>query len=74
MLEKQGRKVPQFQNNIPEEEISDDPRNKVTIFKRGTKYPEILRNSFTVATSPTFCGTAAGELLLAYAGYKTDHF
>ena len=132
MLEKQGRRVPQFQNNMPGEDwatsflkrnkealvrrtaenikrcraektpeeineyfdqlavtlegvpptniinydetnLSDDPGKRVGIFKRGTKYPEVVRNFSKGATSIMFSGTASGDLLPPYVVYKSDH-
>ena len=59
--------------NYDETNLSDDPGKKVGIFKRGTKYPEIVRNFSKGATSLMFCGSAAGKLLPLYVVYKAEH-
>lgn len=57
--------------NFDETNVTDDPGNKKVIIKRGTKYPELIRNSSKSAISLMFCGNAEGEMLPIYVVYKS---
>lgn len=59
--------------NYDETNLSDNPGQKSYIFKRGTKYPEIVKNSSKSAISLMFAGTASGVLLPIYVVYKSEH-
>lgn len=59
--------------NYDETNLSDDPGTRRCIFKRGTKYPERIRDSTKSSTSIMFCGSAIGVMLPAYVVYKAEH-
>ncbi|KAJ8930361.1 hypothetical protein NQ314_016839 [Rhamnusium bicolor] len=44
-------------------------RKKVLV-KKGSKYPELIRNASKTSVSVMFCGNAAGELLPPYVVYR----
>lgn len=56
--------------NYDETAMTDDPGRKKVIIKRGTKYPEAVKNHSRAAVSVMFAGTAAGDLLPPYVVYK----
>ncbi|XP_047990507.1 uncharacterized protein LOC125229660 [Leguminivora glycinivorella] len=57
--------------NFDETNLTDDPGNKKVVVKRGTKYPELIRNASKSSISLMFCGNAEGELLPLYVVYKS---
>ena len=59
--------------NYDETNLSDNPGLKKCIFKRGTKYPERIRDSSKAAISIMYCGSAAGQMLPSYVVYKSEH-
>jgi hypothetical protein len=59
--------------NYDETNLTDDPGSKISIFRRGIKYPERIRDFSKSSTSIMFCGSAAGELLPPYVVYKSAH-
>ncbi|CAH2103358.1 unnamed protein product [Euphydryas editha] len=58
--------------NYDETNVTDDPGNKKVIVKRGSKYPELLRNSSKSSISLMFCGSADGELLPPFVVSKSS--
>ena len=59
--------------NYDETNLVDDPGNIKVLVKRGTKYPERIRNSTKASTTIMMAGNAAGELAPPYVVYKADH-
>lgn len=59
--------------NYDETNLVDDPGKKKILTKRGTKYPEAIKNSTKAAVSIMICGNAAGNILPPYVNYKADH-
>ncbi|CAH2004705.1 unnamed protein product [Acanthoscelides obtectus] len=59
--------------NYDETNLVDDPGKKKVLTKRGTKYPEAIKNSTKAAFSLMMCGNAAGQLLPPYVNYKAEH-
>lgn len=57
--------------NCDETNLTDNPGQKKVIVKRGTKYPEKIRNSSKSSISVMFAGNAAGELLPPYTVYRS---
>nr|CAH7719079.1 unnamed protein product [Callosobruchus chinensis] len=53
--------------------MSDDPRRKKVICRRGCKYPERIMNSTKSNISVMFCGNANGNSLPPYIIYKAEH-
>lgn len=58
--------------NFDETNLTDDPGKKKVLVKKGTKYPEIIRNASKTSVSIMFCGNAAGELLPPYVVYRAN--
>lgn len=58
--------------NYDETNLVDDPGSIRVITKRGTKYPERIRNSSKACTSIMVCGSAAGQLAPIYVNYKAE--
>jgi len=73
-LEKELKDIPP-QNiiNYDETNLSDDPKRKRVIVKRGCKYPERVMNSSKTSTSIMFAAAADGTLLPVYVVYKALH-
>lgn len=61
---------PQNIFNYDETNLTDDPKSKKMLVRRGVKYPEIICNATKASTSIMFCGSAVGELLPPYVVYK----
>lgn len=59
--------------NYDETCLVDDPGSVKVLVRRGTKYPEIIRNSSKASTSIMVCGSAAGELAPVYVVYKAEN-
>nr|CAH7719078.1 unnamed protein product [Callosobruchus chinensis] len=59
--------------NYDETCMSDDPRRKKVICRRGCKYPERIMNSTKSNISVMFCGNANGNSLPPYIIYKAEH-
>jgi len=59
--------------NYDETNLTDDPGTKKSIFKRGIKYPERIKDSTKSAISVMFCGSASGDMLPAYVVYKAEN-
>ncbi|XP_047027499.1 MFS-type transporter clz9-like [Helicoverpa zea] len=57
--------------NYDETNLCDDPGQKKILTRRGTKYPEIIRDTSKSSTSIMFAGSAEGELLPPYVVYKS---
>ncbi|XP_063216021.1 uncharacterized protein LOC134527346 [Bacillus rossius redtenbacheri] len=58
--------------NYDETNITDDPGNKKVLVKRGTKYPDQIKNSTKASVSVMMCGNAAGEMAPPYVTYKAE--
>lgn len=58
--------------NYDETNLVDDPGQSKIITKRGTKYPERIRNSSKACTSLMVCGNAEGRLAPLYVNYKSQ--
>ncbi|KAJ8937750.1 hypothetical protein NQ314_011734 [Rhamnusium bicolor] len=56
--------------NFDETNATDDPGKKKVLVKKGSKYPELIRNASKTSVSVMFCGNAAGELLPPYVVYR----
>jgi hypothetical protein len=59
--------------NFDETNLSDDPGQKLCIFRRGCKYPERIINSSKSSTSVMFACSAKGDMLHPYVVYKAEH-
>lgn len=59
--------------NYDETNMSDDPGQKLGIYKRGVKYPERVINHSKSATTVMVCGSADGVLLPPYIIYRSLH-
>ncbi len=59
--------------NYDETNLTDDPKRKKVIVKRGCKYPERVMNSSKSATSIMMAGAADGTMLPVYIVYKAKH-
>lgn len=59
--------------NYDETNFIDDPGKKKVLTKRGTKYPEAIKNSTKADFSLMLCGNAAGKILSPYVNYKSEH-
>lgn len=64
---------PEFIYNYDETNLVDDPGKKKVLTKRGSKYPEAIKNSTKAAFSIMMCGNAAGEILPPYVNYRAEH-
>lgn len=58
--------------NYDETNLVDDPGRSKVITRKGTKYPEKIRNSSKACTSLMICGNAEGELAPVYVNYKAQ--
>lgn len=56
--------------NFDETNLTDDPGKKKVLVKKGSKYPELIRNASKTSISVMFSGNAAGELLPPYVVYR----
>ena len=59
--------------NYDETNLADDPGRRKYIFKKGTKYPDRIRDSSKASVSIMFCGSASGWVLPPYVVYKAEH-
>lgn len=59
--------------NFDETNLVDDPGSKKVLVKRGTKYPEKIRNATKACTSIMVCGNAEGVLAPIYVNYKSEN-
>lgn len=59
--------------NYDETNLGDDPGAKRVLIRRGTKYPENIRNATKACTSLMFSGNAVGEMAPVYVVYKSEH-
>ncbi|KAJ8927327.1 hypothetical protein NQ314_020222 [Rhamnusium bicolor] len=71
-LNRQGRKVPSNIWNYNETNLVDDLGRSKVITRKGTKYPEKIRNSSKACTSLMICGNAEGRLAPVYVNYKSQ--
>ncbi|VEN60718.1 unnamed protein product [Callosobruchus maculatus] len=58
--------------NYDETNLVDDPGLKKVITRRGTKYPEKIRNASKACTSLMLCGNAMGDLVPVYVNYRSQ--
>lgn len=58
--------------NYDETNITDDPKGKLQIFRRGIKHAERIMNTTKSSTSIMFSITASGEHLSPYVVYKSE--
>lgn len=58
--------------NYDETNITDDPKGKLMIFRKGAKRAEIIMNTTKSSTSLKFAGTATGEILDPYVVFKAE--
>lgn len=58
--------------NYDETNLVDDPGCQKVITRRGTKYPERIRNSSKACTSLMVCGSADGNVAPLYINYKSQ--
>lgn len=58
--------------NYDETNLVDDPGRLKIITRKGTKYPEKIRNSSKACTSLMMCGNAEGQLAPVYVNYKAQ--
>lgn len=58
--------------NYDETNLVDDPGQSKILTKRGTKYPERIRNASKACTSIMVCGNANGEVAPLYVNYKSQ--
>lgn len=73
-LEREIKDVPPHNIiNYDETNLSDDPKRKKVIVKRGCKYPELVMNSRKSSTSVMFSAAADGTLLPVHVVYKATH-
>ncbi|XP_063218661.1 uncharacterized protein LOC134528923 [Bacillus rossius redtenbacheri] len=59
--------------NFDESNLVDDPGCKKVIVKKGTKYPEKIRNATKACTTIMLCGNAEGILAHIYINYKAEN-
>ena len=59
--------------NFDETNLTDDPGVKQCIFKRGTKYPERVKDNSKTSISIMYCGSADGKILPCYVVYKAEN-
>ncbi|KAJ8945538.1 hypothetical protein NQ318_020383 [Aromia moschata] len=72
-LEEELRDIPPSNIwNYDETNLVDDPGKPKIITKRGTKYPERIRNASKACTSIMVCGNAEGRLAPLYVNYKSQ--
>lgn len=58
--------------NYDETNLTDDPKGKLQIFRRGIKHAERIINTTKSSTSIMFAVTAAGDVLQPYVVYKAE--
>lgn len=59
--------------NYDETNLADDPGRRKYIFKKGTKYPDRIKDSSKASVSVMFCGSASGFVLAPYVVYKSEN-
>lgn len=59
--------------NYDETNFVDDPGCPNVLVKRGTKYPELIRNATKACTTVMMCGNAAGDLVPPYVIYRAEN-
>lgn len=58
--------------NYDETNLSDDPKGKLMLFRKGTKYPERIMNTSKSCVSLMFACSASGDFLPPYTVYKAE--
>jgi hypothetical protein len=56
--------------NYDESNLSDDPKAKKVLVRRGCKYPQLIRNHSKAAISIMMCGNGVGDVLPPYVVYR----
>ncbi|XP_076037195.1 uncharacterized protein LOC143022735 [Oratosquilla oratoria] len=59
--------------NYDETNLTDDPKGKLQIFRRGTKHAERIINTTKSSISLMFAVTASGRSLIPYVVYNAEH-
>lgn len=59
--------------NYDETNLGDDPGATKVLIRRGTKYPEQIRNATKACTSLMIAENAAGEIAPVYVVYKSEN-
>lgn len=59
--------------NYDETNLQDDPGCTKVLVKRGTKYPERIRNATKACTTVMMCGNANGDCLPPYVIFKAEN-
>lgn len=59
--------------NYDETNFVDDPGKKLVVVKRGTKHPEVIKDTSKTSISVMFCVSADGKMLPPYTVYKAKH-
>lgn len=59
--------------NYDETNFVDDPGKKLVVVRKGTKHPEVVRDTSKTSVSVMFCVSADGKLLPPYTVYKAKH-
>ncbi|KAJ8947645.1 hypothetical protein NQ314_008568 [Rhamnusium bicolor] len=58
--------------NYDETNLVDNPGRSKVITRKGTKYPEMIRNYSKACTSSRICGNAEDRLVPVYVNYKSQ--
>ena len=58
--------------NYDETNLSDNPGKKKLVFKRGIKYPDVVKNSSKSFTSLMYACSGDGTVLPRYVVYKSE--
>ena len=59
--------------NYDKTNLRDEPKTRIGLFRRGTKYAEQVGDSSKSAISIMFCGTASGTMLPLYVVYSSKY-
>jgi len=59
--------------NYDETNFVDDPGKKLVVVRRGTKHPEVIKDTSKTSISVMFCVSADGKMLPPYTVYKAKH-
>ncbi|XP_022177641.1 uncharacterized protein LOC111038724 [Myzus persicae] len=59
--------------NYDETNFVDDPGKKLVVVRRGTKHPEVIKDTSKTSVSVMFCVSADGKMLPPYTVYKAKH-
>jgi len=59
--------------NYDETNFVDDPGKSLVVVRRGTKHPEVVKDTSKTSVSVMFCVSADGNILPPYTVYKAKH-